>query len=246
MKTARLILDNLENCEASIKSDQKSISGTLTLNLPIPYGRLYVQPHLSEFCKTYPNINLNIYFSDDYLDIIEHGFDITIRAGNIQDSLLIGKKLSPLRLIICASQDYINQHGKPTNLEETHNHEWIRLRLKQSGKLLPVVMPNEKLIREIDPGQKIVVDNGESLAELCVNGLGISQLPHFSAKRWIDSGDLIPLFPSIESPNYAIYLLYIKQTVVPAKVRIFIDFLQEKLRTIGDTPEQTWADTLIF
>jgi DNA-binding transcriptional LysR family regulator len=242
--TARLVLEELSTCEETLKSQNDIPSGTLKLNVPVSYGRLYIRPLLKEFCRRYPNITIDIHYDDAYVDIIEQGIDVSIRSGSVQDSQLIVRQLSPIDFIICGSRDYLDRYGAPCGPEAFNDHSWIRFHYKQTGKLLPIRMPKPDGVNEYDPARNFIVNDGESMAELCSDGLGLTQIPHFIARNWLRSGRLLPLFPSMRQAGTGVFLLYAKREYLPTKVRVFIDFITEAIQAQDETPLHTWAESL--
>jgi DNA-binding transcriptional LysR family regulator len=244
VNTARRVLDELAACEESLKSQSDAPSGTLKLNVPVSYGRLYIRPLLKDFCRRYPNITIDIHYDDAYVDIIETGIDVSIRSGSVQDSQLIARQLSPIDFIICGSKPYLDQYGAPSGPETIDDHLWIRFRYKQTGKLLPIMMPGSEGVNEYDPGRNFIVNDGESMAEHAAEGLGLTQIPHFIARDWLRAGRLLPLFPSQRQAGTGVYLIYAKREYLPTKVKVFIDFIIEAIQAGGETPRATWAETL--
>ncbi|TBR43866.1 LysR family transcriptional regulator [Marinomonas agarivorans] len=242
--TARLVLEELAACEENLKRQNDSPSGTLKLNVPVSYGRLYIRPLLKTFCQRYPNITVDIQYDDAYVDIIEQGIDVSIRSGSVQDSQLIVRQLSPIDFIICGCKEYLDRYGIPSSAEEFNDHSWVRFRYKQTGKLLPIRMPKFDGIGEYDPVQNLIVNDGESMAELCAQGLGLTQIPHFIARDWLQSNRLVPLFPSMRQAHEGVYMLYAKRDALPARVRVFVDFVTEAIQAQGETPLHTWAEKL--
>ncbi|MEH6473695.1 MAG: LysR substrate-binding domain-containing protein [Halopseudomonas sp.] len=242
--TARRVLEELTACEETLKSQNDAPSGILKLNVPVSYGRLYIRPLLKEFCRRYPNITIDIHYDDAYVDIIEQGVDVSIRSGSVQDSQLIVRQLSPIDFIVCGSRDYLDRYGAPCGPEAFNDHSWIRFRFKQTGKLLPIRMPGSAGVNEYDPIRNFIVNDGESMAEHCAEGLGLTQIPHFIARNWLRSDRLLPLFPSLRQEGTGVYLLYAKREYLPTRVKVFIDFITEAIQTRGETPRTTWAETL--
>lgn len=242
--TARFVLDELAACEDSLKSHNDALSGLLKINVPISYGRLYIRPLLKEFCRRYPSITIDIHYDDAYVDIIEQGIDVSIRSGVVQDSQLIVRQLSPIDFIICGSQDYLTRHGVPSGPDAFNDHSWVRFRFKQTGKLLPIRMPEPDGASEYNPERNFIVNDGESMAELCAEGLGLTQIPHFIARDWLKAGRLVPIFPSMRQAGNGVYLLYANREYVPARVRVFIDFITQAIQDMDETPFHTWAETL--
>ena len=239
--TARRLLEELTTCEERLKSQNDMPEGRLRLNVPVSYGRLYIRPMLKAFCRRYPGIEIDISFDDGYIDIIEQGVDIAIRSGSVQDSQLIVRQLSPIDFIVCAGKTFLERQSPPAGPEQFIHYPWIRFRYKQTGKLLPVMAPGVDGPVESDPGRQFVVNDGEAMAELCAEGMGLTQLPHFIARKWLMSGELVQLGHSMRQPGAGVYLLYAKRENLPARVRVFIEFVRESLEAQGETPHSTWA-----
>ncbi|MEH6651904.1 MAG: LysR substrate-binding domain-containing protein [Motiliproteus sp.] len=242
--TARRVLGELMACEETLKNQNDAPSGSLKLNVPVSYGRLYIRPLLKEFCQLYPNITIDIHYDDAYVDIIEQGIDVSIRSGVVQDSQLIARQLSPIDFLICGSRDYLDRYGAPCGPEAFNDHSWIRFRYKQTGKLLPIRLLESESVTEYDPDRNFIVNDGESMAEHCAEGLGLTQIPHFIARDWLRSDRLLPLFPSVRQAGTGVYLLYAKREYLPARVKVFIDFITEAIQAQGETPRSTWAEIL--
>lgn len=241
LKTAKAVIDELELCEFELSKNNSEARGELRLNVPISYGRLYILPLLKEFHQLYPEIKVEIQFEDSYVDIIEQGFDIALRSGSISDSQLVAQKLSPIDMIICASKGYLEKHGCPNSINDFEKHQWIAFRYKQTGKLHPVLVANKSGEQRILPQKRFIVSDGEALAELCADDLGIAQLPHFIAKNWLESGAIVPIFPIYTPPNLGVYVLYPKRMHMPVRTRVFIEFIKNSVKNMGETSNSTWA-----
>jgi len=241
----RKLLAELDACENQLMAVNSQPEGVLKVNHPVSYGRLYVLPLLDEFSRRYPDIKLNITFSDDYVDIIEQGIDISIRSGSVSDSRLVARKLSPLDFIICASPAYLKQHEAIKNYDDLWTHRWARFRFKQTGKVMPISLANNAGgIDLINPDDSYVVDDGEAMVELCRSGLAITQAPHFLLRKELQSGELTPLFPLLRNEDFGVYVLYPKRRFLPRKVSVFIDYIKEAIEGMGETPDVTWASEI--
>ena len=244
LQVSRETLDNLTLCESQLRNEKDSPEGELRISVPMSYGRLYIRPMLKTFHQKYPNIKIELIYDDAYVDIIKHKIDVAIRSGTLEDNRLIAKKLSPMDFLMCASPKYIKRHGYPRNEKEFSEHKWIRFRFKQSGLLMPILHVVQGQVQESDCDRSFVVDDGEALAELCSDGLGISQMPHFVAKNWIQKNKIQPLFPAYRPDNFGVYALYLKRAYMPAKVKVFLDFLTEQVNALGEFPNSTWAESI--
>lgn len=241
--TARRVALELDQCEQELKQTNDLPCGKVKVNLSVSYGRLYVMPLLAEFTKLYPDIELEISFNDSYVDILEQGIDLTIRTGNLDDQRLVARKLSPIDFMLCAAPDYIARNGLPTCAAEYAQHSWVRFKYRQSGRLMPITVDEGLGVESYDPGRQFIVDDGEALAELCAQGLGLTQLPHFIARDWLKTKKIVPISPFLRSSE-GVYCVYPKREFLPTKVKVLIEYLMIKIEQSGESTYHTWAETL--
>ncbi|WP_415894642.1 LysR substrate-binding domain-containing protein [Neptuniibacter sp. PT34_22] len=246
LETVRTLLIDLDECEQRLKSGNESATGILKVNLPVAYGRLYIVPLLSKFAEQYPDISLQLSFSDEYVDIIERGIDLSIRTGTVSDSRMVLHKLSPMDFLTCASRNYLMKFGPIDSFQDFDNHRWIRFRFKQTGKLMPILAEVDGETEMLDPKNDLVVDDGQALVDLCRNGVGVMQGPHFLFKDGLSSGDLVSLFPPIEPEGYGVYLLYPKRDFLPRKVAVFTEFLKAELDMMGEGSNYCWSSEVAY
>ncbi|MCG8611563.1 MAG: LysR family transcriptional regulator, partial [Pseudomonadales bacterium] len=231
LHTVRRLVDDLEQCETNLNQRNEDASGLLKINLPVSYGRRYVVPLLSAFNAQYPNITLDIRFDDAYVDMIATGTDICIRSGTLAPSSLIARQLSPIAFLICASPRLLKS-SRIVNPEEFNHFPWIRFRFAQTGRLMPIMVANHSEPdgqENLDPGQQFIVDDGETLAELCSQGLGLTQLPHFIARDWLDAGKIVPVGPAFRAKGFGVWAIYVKRTFLPLRIRLFVEFLENTI-----------------
>lgn len=242
--TAQRILVELEQCEQQLQQANEEPRGRVKVNVQVSYGRLYVLPLLQAFAQQYPDIVLELSFNDRYVDMLEQGVDLTIRSGCLEDRRLVARKLSPVDFLICAAPDYLAKNGCPATAAQFNDHPWIRFRYRQTGKLMPVTISRGGAEQHYDPGQQFIVDDGEALAELCAQGLGLTQLPHFIARNWLKDNRIVPIMPSYRPPHHGVYAIYPKREFLPARVRVLIEFLIKQIEAGGESAYSTWADEL--
>ncbi|CAM4296255.1 LysR family transcriptional regulator [Pseudoalteromonas byunsanensis] len=242
--TVRKFIQELANVEKELKHANDAPSGTLRVNSAVCYGHLYLSKILPAFCKRYPDIKLDLEINDLHVDIIENNIDIAIRTGFVKDSRLVARRLSPMDFLTCASPEYLHTHGTPRTAKDFTHHQWIGFRIKETRQLQPVYLPNEQGEFELCELQRThLTDDGESMASMCAQGMGIAQLPHFLAKHYLDTGALVSLYPHIRPPqaDSGVFAIYPKREYLPAKVRVFLDFLVTSLEEQGESSHQTWA-----
>ncbi|WP_448569515.1 LysR family transcriptional regulator [Thalassotalea ganghwensis] len=244
-QTVRKMIQELSLCEHELQHLNDSPSGTLTINSAVCYGHLYIRPLLQAFCRQYPQIKLVLQINDFHVDIIDNHIDIALRTGYIKDSRLIARRLSPMDFLTCVSPLYLAEYGTPRQASDFHHHQWIGFEIKETRQLQPIFLPNE--YGEYQPyelNRSHITDDGEAMAHMCADGLGFAQLPHFLAKQGLNDGSLISLYPYFRppQPESGVFAIYPKRDYLPAKVRVFIDFLTKALKAQGEETHHTWAE----
>ncbi|MEH6443509.1 MAG: LysR family transcriptional regulator [Oceanospirillaceae bacterium] len=242
LSTVSKMLSTLDETERQLRKGNDEYKGMLRVNLPISYGRLYVLPLIAKFNQRYPQISLKLSFDDRYVDMLEKGIDLTIRTGALEETNLIARKISPIDFLICASTQYFQAH--PVTVNNLADHPWIRFKYQQSGRLLPIFLDNLPGNQAVEKCQQYVVDDGEALATLCAQGLGLTQIPHFIARDWLRDGRLKLIAPYYRSPKQGVYAVYSDREYLPAKVRAFVDFLIEQMEQDNESAYQTWVETV--
>jgi DNA-binding transcriptional LysR family regulator len=208
-------------------------TGTLRFTAPSTFAQLYIAPILPEFFELYPGINLDLRLTDMEFDLIQGSFDLALRNSALADSSLKGRRLADDMRILCASPGYLRQHGTPTHPDELAKHKWIAFKEQSPVKL--VGKAGEFATFNPRQGEcQLVVDDGLSQKIATIAGAGISMNSLWSVHNELASGSLVRVLPDFRDDSQAaLWLVYPKSNVLTAKVRIFIDFLMEK---IGDKP----------
>jgi len=124
------------------------------------------------------------------------------------------------------------------------DHPWIRFKYQQSGKLFPIILEGTPASAALEQCQQLITDDGESLAALCAQGLGLTQIPHFIARDWLREGKLKVVIPPYRSPNQGVFAIYPEREYLPAKVQAFVNFLIKEMEDDGESAYQTWAENL--
>ncbi|MEL6116595.1 LysR family transcriptional regulator [Photobacterium sp. SP02] len=243
--TVRKMIQDLTVCEYELKHLNDSPSGTLRISSAVCYGHLYLRPLLQAFCQRYPAIKLDLEINDLHADIIENDIDIALRTGYVKDSRLVARRLSPMDFLVCASPHYLAAQGTPQCADDFHQHSWIGFRIKETQQLQPIFLPNEQgeyVPYELE--RTHVTDDGEAMACMCADGLGFAQLPHFLAKQGLNNGTLVSLYPYFRppQPDNGVFAIYPKREYLPAKVRVFIEFMTTSLASMGESTNHTWAE----
>ena len=230
---AREMLAQEEAARAALGLSSALATGTLRFAAPSTFAQTYIAPLLPGFLELHPGINLDLRFSDTQFDLIEGSFDLALRNSALADSSLKARKLADDERVLCASPDYLARHGQPRHPDDLATHQLIGFR-DQSPKRL---MGKDGTSGQFDPrgaAGRVVVDDGASLKIVTLAGAGISTQSYWNVHSEIARGALVQVLPefALDDP-VALWLVYPKSNVLTAKVRVFIDFLIEK---IGKSP----------
>jgi DNA-binding transcriptional LysR family regulator len=229
---AQRILADLEEAELSVAAEQTALRGRLRLAAPLSFGVQHLAPALAEFLVLHPELVLDLDLDDRRINLVEEGFDLALRIGELADSSLVARPLAPIRMQLCASPDYLRRHGTPRTPQDLAFHaglvygnvpeaqQW-RL-LDAAGKVHSVKVP-----------ARLRANNGDVLIRAALDGLGVVVSPTFIAHRALATGELVPLLAEYQAPGTTAYAVYPSRRHLPQRVRVLIDFLAQRF---GDTP----------
>jgi DNA-binding transcriptional LysR family regulator len=222
------ILNEIYEIEGQFSNRSQVISGLIKLSVPLSFGLNVLSPLLSEFKKQHPSISLDVDFSDRKADLVEEGFDLAIRVTHLNDDRFIAKKICDVKLLLCASQTYLNQHGIPSHPNDlAENHQ--RLRYPSSPESWTFIDNKGKSFSTKLP-YSISANNGDFLMQAASDGLGLAFVPDFIAKPFLDDAKVISMLEEYtENQTIAAYAVYPYTRYLSHRVRVFIAFLQSKL-----------------
>ena len=232
------ILADLDDAEQSVTEETLELRGSLKLAAPLSFGLMHMSGAIAEFLKEHPAIELNLDLNDRNINLVEEGFDMAVRIGNLEDSTLVSRRLGTAQNITCASQSYLDRHGEPTHPDELHQHvglQYSNIPYKQQWRY---VNQDGKTIYA-QPQIRIRSNNGESLASAAIAGLGITTGPTFIMGKYIKEGSLVSILNEYQRPSVGIHAVYPPGRLVPRRIQVFSDFLAG---LYGDRPY--WDDYL--
>ncbi|MBW7472442.1 LysR family transcriptional regulator [Marinobacter sp. M216] len=216
---AQQVLNDIDDMENQLGDLQTQARGLLRISAPVSFAIRHMAPMLTAFQKAHPAVDIDLQLNDRKVDIVEEGFDIALRIGHLKSSSLIAKRIAPVRLVMCASPDYLEQRGTPERPEELRDHRYLRYSYMD-------VDANEAVHRELrSAGSGMVSNNGDVLVEAAVAGAGIALQPTFIAGSAIREGKLQVILPECEPEPMALYAVYAHRQLLASKVRSFVDFM---------------------
>ena len=174
---ARRILGDVDGLNAAISGTRSSLEGHLKIAAPLSFGLQHLPPAINEFAKAHPELVMQLDFSDRLVDLVEEGFDLTIRIAELEDSTHIARKLAPIKHVICASPAYLEAHGTPRTPQELSAHQALQYVLEPRS-VWKLTAPDDKAVNARIQS-KMTANNGDFLREAALSGQGLVRLPTF-------------------------------------------------------------------
>ncbi|KAF1032017.1 MAG: HTH-type transcriptional regulator PgrR [Pseudomonas sp.] len=230
LERSRRILLEIEAAEAELSQASQAPHGRLKVSVPLVGHPLL--PVLADFKKTYPDVELDLTFTDRRVEVVEEGYDAVVRTGEAPDSRLSSRPLGTYRMIMVAAPDYLARHGTPKQPHDLTRHACIIFRFPNTGKLQSWPLGENGGEADFALPASMVCNNLEARICFAVQGLGIAYLPDFAIREWLDSGQLVQVLNDYgESSHFRI--LWPSGRHPTPKLRVFIDFLVASLFPAG-------------
>jgi DNA-binding transcriptional LysR family regulator len=222
-------LEELRAGEAALDSGRREAAGRVRISVPVLFGRRCVAPVLAHLAAEHPKLELEISFSDRTVDLIEEGFDLAIRNGEIGNGAgLMTRTLGLKRMLVCGSPVYLASRGRPTQLEDVLQHTGIVY--CRAGRIRTWVFPVPNgSATELTPSSQLRFDDLEAIADAAEAGHGLAWLPVWLIRDRIRAGTLMPLFEDMPSVKYETHALWPEAPHLPFRVRLIIDALASAL-----------------
>jgi DNA-binding transcriptional LysR family regulator len=220
---ALTILADLDAADQSVAQLQSTPRGLLRVNAPMSFGTIKLGPILADFMALYPELRIQLVLSDEQVDPIQGGLDVTLRIAELESSSLIARKITPIERVVCASPDYLNRNGTPAHPNDLRQHNCLTYGFLSTGNQWK--LSGKDGDHWIQPSWTLCANNAEVLRDAAVKGCGIALLPVFMAEKELKSGALRVVLSAYKAPPLTLYAIYPPTRHLALKVRLFIDFL---------------------
>lgn len=197
--------------------------GTLRVTSHRHFGEKYIVNHMKEFIAKYPNLNVNLELSDRFPDLEKENIDILCGVGEDGPEHLVRKKIASMYHVLCASPAYLQKFSMPKKPNDLKSHRYITHSFRNPDNVL--VMANKKIY--LDPC--ITLNDSQTMLKCALDDLGIIKIYHYFVEDYIKEGKLVEILEEYRNTKISMYLFYQQQTFVPAKIRVFIDFITQKI-----------------
>ena len=220
------ILAEVADAEQVIAQLQAEPKGTLRINAPMSFGTMHLAKAIAHFMQRYPDIQVQLTLNDRFIDLIEEGFDVTLRIAELKkEEALTTHPIAPIRRVICAAPSYLKAHGTPQHPTDLQDHNCLQygyLATNNYWHLLDETGKQTK-VRLCCKGSS---NNGEVLREGAIAGVGIALLPTFIVGPALQSGQLVQLLPRYCPPPITAHLCYAANRHLSTKIQRLTEFLQ--------------------
>jgi DNA-binding transcriptional LysR family regulator len=230
------ILATVQEAEAFVSSGHERAGGSLKVTAPTGFSRMHIAPYLGKFLKQYPDLSIEILATDSIVDIVREGIDVAIRLSELDDSSMVAKRLAPCRRLFCATPEYLKEHGTPKTLGDLSKHKII-IENNTTWRL-----QGPEGITALKLSGEIKTNSSEIVHQALLAGCGIALRSTWQVRDELLSKKLVHILPQYrEAPGVAVYAIYPDKQYIPARLRVFVDFLAD---IYGPTPY--WDDGLVL
>jgi DNA-binding transcriptional LysR family regulator len=222
------LLADMDEVETDFREAVVQPKGRLRIDLPVSLARLLVIPALRDFFARFPQITLDIGTGDGFVDLVREGVDCVLRIGELGDSGMVGRRVATLEQVIVASAAYVRRHGLPDSLAALQDgHLAVNWVSPTNHRAEPLEFMVARKRREVALPGCVSVSGVDAYLGCCEAGLGVAQMPRYRIVDELKSGRLRELLPAHPPPSLPMTVLYPQQRQMPARLRVFIDWLVE-------------------
>ncbi|SBS27429.1 HTH-type transcriptional regulator DmlR [Marinomonas spartinae] len=215
----RSLPEALSNAEEVVSTFNQAPIGPFKMTCATTFGERYIAPIINDFLLKYPKIELDFHLTNREVDLIEEGYDLAIRMGALKDSSHLSRRLCDRAEHLCASREYVDQHGIPHTLSELNKHRCL------IGSKTHWLFQQDGQRKEVKISSNWRSNSGPALLDAVKKGLGIAQLPDYYVTDELASGRLIALLPQYQYPYSGVWLVYPKVRQTSPKLQSICDYL---------------------
>ena len=228
LRRSTIILEEIESLRDETRERHGKPQGRLRISCVNGFGNVCLAPVIPAFLERYPNLQIEVNISNRQVDLVEEHYDVAIRVGalgNLEDSSMAARQIFVQKMIFVATPEYGRRHGAPQTLDDLKNHRTIMQISGTWGRIHRLRCPDGTV--EYRVPDDFVLSSPMAVRNAALMGYGCALLGNFMVTDDIAAGRLVQLLPEYESMEQPIYAIFPHRTYVPAKVRVFVDYLVE-------------------
>jgi DNA-binding transcriptional LysR family regulator len=222
---ARRILADADAADEAAAGVNTQPRGRLAVTAPVLFGRMFVMPGIVDYLARYPGTEVSAIFLDRVVNLLEEGLDVGLRIGELADSNMRAMRVGSVRVVLCASREYLKRNGTPRAPQDLIKHSLIASSSRSS------VLDWRFEGRPLRFQPRLSVTTNDAAVEAALRGFGIARLLSYQVARLVESKDLSLVLEKYEPPPLPIHIVHREGRHASAKVRAFVDLMAERLRT---------------
>lgn len=219
------IREEIDLADTAVSEILHSYKGTIRIGASVTIGQQIIKPMISSFLHQYPDINIELSLSNRQVDLIEEGYDLLIRVGNLDDSRLIARRLGSAQRRFYVSPSYLQRHKEPKKIDDLYDAQLLLMRMLSKDNKIDLISKKEEQTFKLSP--RLVVDDFSIVKQATIDGQGISVLPSYMCDEEISNGELINVLPEWGMIDIDIFALYPRHRAKIPKVKAFLEFTVE-------------------
>lgn len=225
----RSILEQIDDLDSLVRERQGSLAGSIRMTAPTVFGSTRLTEALVPFLRQHRDIELDLKLTDSRVAVVEEGLDLAIRISDLKDSALIARKLSDMPLILCASPDYLDRHGRPQTPQALTTHACLIYSNQSEMNIWRFHAQGSEQIVRINA--TVQANSPGALARMAIGGLGVTRAPLYIVENALEKGDLEEVLPDYPSNDFGVYALYPPNRHLTRRIRALIDHLSAEFGT---------------
>lgn len=227
---SRRILEEIDETERAASGEYGAPQGHLTITAPIMFGRLHVEPVVLAFLQAYPDIQARLILADHVVSLVDDHIEVAIRIGRLPDSAMVATRLGTIRRVACASPDYLAKRGTPETLEMLADHDCVMFEGLYSSTVWNFGCGDRAAAVPIKP--RFAVNTADAAIAAAVAGTGITRVLSYQVADALAAGELRLVLEPFEPEPLPVHLVYPAQSLLPLKLRAFLDFSAPRLKAL--------------
>ncbi len=226
------LLDDLSAAEAAVADRQAEPAGTLRISAPMVFGTRYLAAALARFGAMHPNVSIELTLNDRQVDLVQEGYDLALRIGQLADSALVARRLAPCRLVVVGAPCYFDAFGTPETPDALLGHNCLTYAYANEGRVARFTGRDGRVVA-VEMRGRLTANNGEALHEAAVAGAGIVISPTFIAGDALRDGRLRRVLDGWALRDLSMYAVFPSARHLAPKIRVCVDYLAG---CFGDSP----------
>lgn len=232
-RRCKQINQELEMAKDELTLYRKAPQGTLRISTSPLFGNAVIAPLIPDFQRQYPEVNVELHYSQQLEDLIGKGYDLSLRMGALADSSLVAVELFTAKFVLCAAPQYLNKFGRPQHPSDLESHSYIRWLAPNRPPYVSLNLHKGNREYTCSINSRFSSNDAQATREAVLNGGGLAMLPNYAIYQEIENGQLEVLLPSYKIEELPISLVYPQRKHISPKVRVFSEFLKRQLKDKG-------------